>query len=102
MIGCGQVKPHKDGSWEMASVAVTPSWRRKGVARTIINHILAAHDENLYLMCRSDLGEMYEKFGFRVLDEHEMPTYFRRVSKIVDLIELLRKEGLSLLVMGNR
>ena len=29
MIGCGQVKHHKDGSLELASIAVQPEWRRQ-------------------------------------------------------------------------
>src|SRR4030067_205735 len=40
VIGCGQVKPHADGSRELASIAVLPKWRGKGVARLIIEHLL--------------------------------------------------------------
>lgn len=101
VIGCGQVKQHRDGSWEMASIVVETSWRRKGVARKIINQLLSLHDEDLYLMCRSDLGEMYEKFGFRILEESEMPIFFRRVNKLSGVIDLLRREGVYLLVMGR-
>ena len=30
LIGCGQVKPHGDGTQELASIAVVPSWRGRG------------------------------------------------------------------------
>ena len=63
IIGCGQIKPHRDGSLELASIAVAPAWRGKGLARTIIEHLLAAHQGVLYLMCQSSLGPLYEKFG---------------------------------------
>jgi N-acetylglutamate synthase-like GNAT family acetyltransferase len=25
VIGCGQLKPHRDGSWELASIVVAPA-----------------------------------------------------------------------------
>jgi len=101
VIGCGQIKPHGDGSQELASIAVTAAWRGNGVARAIIEHLMAGVDTPLYLMCVSDMGPMYEKFGFRGLEEEEMPRYFRRISKMAAFIEPLRKEGMKLLVMGR-
>ncbi len=98
-IGCGQLKPHADGSMELASLAVRPAWRERGVARALIEALLAAHQGELYLMCQSSLGQLYEKFGFRAIGEKEMPTYFRRVSKLAGVIVNLRKAGERLLVM---
>jgi N-acetylglutamate synthase-like GNAT family acetyltransferase len=99
VIGCGQIKPHGDGSLELASIAVHPEWRRRGVARLIITHLCAVQPGDLYLTCRAELGSMYEKFGFRRLDFEEMPRYFKRISRLVGLLELLRSEGSILLVM---
>jgi N-acetylglutamate synthase-like GNAT family acetyltransferase len=99
VIGCGQVKPHRDGSLELASIAVTPEWRGQGVARAIIERLLAENPGALYLMCRSGLGGLYEKFGFRVIQEDEMPRYFHKISRLAGLVEMLRRDGESLLVM---
>jgi N-acetylglutamate synthase-like GNAT family acetyltransferase len=99
VIGCGQVKPHRDGSCEMASIAVKPSWRRKGVARAIINSLISSHDGDLYLMCRSSLTRLYEGFGFRAIAEYEMPRYFRKVKRLAGLAEILMSEGETLQVM---
>jgi N-acetylglutamate synthase-like GNAT family acetyltransferase len=99
VIGCGQIKPHRDGSLELASVAVTSEWRGQGVARAIIERLLAENPSELHLMCRSGLGGLYEKFGFRVIQEEEMPRYFRKVSRLAGLVEVLRRDGESLLVM---
>jgi N-acetylglutamate synthase-like GNAT family acetyltransferase len=101
-IGCGQLKPHADGSLELASLAVTPAWRGRGVARALIEALLAPHPGELYLMCQSSLGTLYEKFGFHAIDEKEMPTYFRRVSKLAGVLENLRKSGERLLVMKRQ
>jgi N-acetylglutamate synthase-like GNAT family acetyltransferase len=99
VIGCGQVKPHRDGSCELASLVVTAEWRGRGVATAIVRHLVNAYTEDLYLMCRSSLRSFYERFGFRALQETEMPVYFRRINRLVSLVELLRKEGETLLVM---
>jgi N-acetylglutamate synthase-like GNAT family acetyltransferase len=98
-IGCGQVKPHADGTLELASLAVEPEWRGRGVARAIIEQLLTSCPGELYLMCQSHLGPMYEKFGFHVISKDEMPTYFRRVSKLAGVIVSLRKANEKLLVM---
>jgi len=101
IIGCGQIKPHRDGSHELASIVVQPTWRGRGVARGIIEHLLASEEGKLYLMCRSVLGPLYEKFSFRALEHDEMPKYFQRVSRLNSVIEILRKEGETLLVMAR-
>lgn len=99
IIGCGQIKPHRDGSQELASLVVAPSWRGKGVARALIERLITSHAGVLYLMCQSSLGPLYQKFGFYTLHEDQMPRYFRRVSKLVGLAEVLLQRGETLLVM---
>jgi N-acetylglutamate synthase-like GNAT family acetyltransferase len=99
IIGCGQVKPHGDGSLELASIAVLPAWRGNGIARTIIDHLLQQYPGTLYLTCRSELGPMYQKFGFRVIPFAEMTPYFQRLSRIVILASKLLNQPARLLVM---
>jgi N-acetylglutamate synthase-like GNAT family acetyltransferase len=99
IIGCAQIKPHADGSREFASLAVVPAWQGKGVARVLIEHLLAHHPGALHLMCRATLGPFYEKFGFRPLAEEDMPPYFRRIKRLTKVAEFLMHEGETLLVM---
>lgn len=80
LVGCGQVKGHRDGSRELASIAVRPRWREQGVATDIIRRLMAEAGPPLWLMCRSALVGFYARYGFvRVEDEARMPRYFRRV-----------------------
>ncbi len=83
VIGCGQVKAHSDGSSELASLAVLPEWRGKGVARKIIEQLLEQYPGRLYLTCRSQLEPLYQKFGFQTIKYAEMPPYFQRISRLV-------------------
>jgi len=99
VIGCGQVKPHSDGSRELASIAVLPEWRSKGIARAIIEHLLEQYPGRLYLTCRSRLGPLYQKFGFQALQFEEMPPYYKRLSRLVALFNKLFHQPDHLLVM---
>jgi N-acetylglutamate synthase-like GNAT family acetyltransferase len=81
-LGCGQIKPHSDGSRELASVAVKKQAQGQGVARAIIQELLASEKQRpLYLMCRASLGSLYVKFGFHAIEALEMPPYFWRISR---------------------
>lgn len=99
VLACGQIKPHGDDVRELASIAVKPEMRGRGLARRIIEHLLADGARPLYLMCRSRMGPLYEKFGFRGIAYDEMPRYFQRIAKLAGLAEVLMKSGDGLLVM---
>jgi N-acetylglutamate synthase-like GNAT family acetyltransferase len=88
-IGCGQLKPHSDGTLELASLAVISSQRGKGIARVIIQKLMADAPRPLYLTCRSQLRPFYEKFGFRGISGDELPQYFRRISRLAGLVNAL-------------
>ncbi len=99
MLGCGQLKPHRDGTLELASIAVEPPHRGEGIAGAIIEHLLADAPRPLYLMCRQSLGGFYQRWGFRPLTESEMPAYFRRLSRLARVLMILAKYEEGLLVM---
>lgn len=103
LIGCGQVKPHRDGSRELASIAVAGAWRRQGIASALIEELLAREILPLWLTCMSNLIPFYEQFGFiEVTERQEMPTYFRRVHRLFPLFSRLTHTPGYLAVMVNR
>ena len=99
IIGCGQVKAHKDSSLELASIAVLPEWRGSGVARAIIEYLLKQYPGRLYLTCRSHLEPLYQKFGFQAIGIDEMPPYFQRLSRLAAVYNKLTHQPDHLSVM---
>jgi len=97
LVACAQVKPHADGTLELASLAVRPAWSGRGLARRLVEQLLSQSPRPLYLTCRAPLGSFYEKFGFRVLTRNEMPPYFRRLSRLAGIVGKLLNE--TMLVM---
>jgi amino-acid N-acetyltransferase len=100
IIACGQIKPHQGGARELASIVVAPGWRGRGVARAIIEQLLAHNSPPLYLTCRAALEPFYARFGFVTLrDPQVMPPYFRCVSCAAGGLKRLFPRWEGLLVM---
>lgn len=102
MIGCGQLKPHRDGSLELASIVVAPVWRSQGVAGAIIEHLLANSHSPIWLTCVTLLTPFYTRFGFHeVTDLSIMPAYFRWVSRLFRWLTWLSPtNSLSVMCLG--
>lgn len=102
LIGCGQIKPHRDGSFELASIAVQKAWRKQGVARAIISELQRVHGHPLWLMCRSELRIFYETCGYvEINDPKKMPPYFRRIKRFANFFGKLARRDFPLSVMVN-
>jgi N-acetylglutamate synthase-like GNAT family acetyltransferase len=99
LIACGQLKPHGTEILELASIAVYPEYRGRGLARAVIEYLLKESPRPLYLMCESSLGPLYEKFGFYTIPYEEMPRYFQRISRLAGLVTTLARREERLLVM---
>ena len=100
LIGCGQIKPHADGSRELASIAVQEQARGQSVARAVIEALLDLQPERpLFLICRSRLGPFYIKWGFHAIVQEEMPTYFRNISRVERIFNSKAQPEDRLLVM---
>jgi N-acetylglutamate synthase-like GNAT family acetyltransferase len=99
LLGCGQIKPHGNAVLELASIAVRAKYQKQGIARALIEHLLAGSPRPIYLMCPSSMGAFYEKFAFHKLDYDRMPRYFQRVSRVAGVMEALDEVGETLFVM---
>jgi N-acetylglutamate synthase-like GNAT family acetyltransferase len=93
-LGCGQIKPHTDGSRELASVYVKPEWRGRGVASAIIEKLLADRSSPVWLTCRRELTDFYARYGFvEIHSPGNMPAYFRRVKRLIGLFSVAQAQN---------
>ncbi len=99
LLGCGQLKPHGREIIELASIAVEPDHRNQGIAGAIIDQLLLRAPRPLYLICRSPMGPFYERWGFRSLELHQMPAYFRRLARLAGAFTRLTGDQEGMLVM---
>jgi N-acetylglutamate synthase-like GNAT family acetyltransferase len=105
IIGCGQIRVHRDGSSELASIAVREDRRGCGVATGIILRLLEGAAPPLWLICRGELTSFYQPFGFKkVEDVIEIPEGWRRVRVLVRALRIFRKIGGqgSIMIMKDR
>jgi N-acetylglutamate synthase-like GNAT family acetyltransferase len=82
IVGVGQVKPHSDGSRELASLAVLPKHQAQGIGGALIEALLARESGPVYLMCMDRLERYYQRFDFRRLGRAELPASFRFVGQL--------------------
>jgi len=73
LLGCGALKQLDPGHGEVKSMRTSSAHRRKGVARTMLAHIVAEARERSYVRLSLETGSMqafgparrlYEDFGF--------------------------------------
>ncbi len=101
IVGMGQVKSHRDGSRELASIAVVPKRQGDGVGTAVIEALLGREVRAvLHLSCRRELETYYERFGFKRVEQAEYPPYFRRTTRMANLIT--RFFGIHLIVMRRQ
>ncbi|KPV51889.1 hypothetical protein SE17_18670 [Kouleothrix aurantiaca] len=100
LIGIGQVKPHRGGMRELASIAVVPEWQGNGVGAAIVRALLSRETGPIYLMCARPTRIFYERFGFQEVRGAQIPGYFRPFALMGALVSRLsRSERYALAVM---
>ena len=100
VIATGQIKPHRDGTRELASIATHPDFSGRGLASAIITCLLKENPPPLYLKCAELMGPFYTRFHFRSLALDEMPADYARSVRLLDVLRRTVAPGISrLLVM---
>lgn len=111
IVGVGQVKCHRDGARELASLAVVPEYQGRGIGSQIVEALIrreAAGDmpkSILYLMCESSLEGYYRRFGFVRLERREIPLSIGRLVRMGNLfarlLALFSRRQFSIIAMSR-
>ena len=73
VIGIGQIKRHRDGTPELASLVVAAERRRQGVGQALVRALVARHQGPLYLFCLATLESFYATLGFQQVARRQLP-----------------------------
>ena len=96
IVATGQIKPHGDGSRELASIATIPARQHQGLGSAIVRRLLVNTAPPLYLMCAARNETFYLPFGFQRIGQDAIPPYFRRYHR---LMNVFAGEHLRLVIM---
>jgi len=78
IIGCIRIKKAAD-SFELASLAVSPEYRSKGIGSNLVAKILKRFNNRpVYLLCAKEKESFYEKFGFKMIEVENIPESLKK------------------------
>ena len=78
VVACAQVRVHGSGTRELASVAVRPDRRARGIGGTLVEATIAREPVRpLHLFCESRTVAFWERFTFRTVDGEAIPRDMR-------------------------
>lgn len=73
VIGIGQIKHHRDGTPELASLVVAADRRGEGIGQALVRALAASHGGPLYLFCLAALEGFYTRLGFQRVERAHLP-----------------------------
>lgn len=90
IVACGQLR-YFQGAQELGSIVVTPAWRGRGLGTCLVQHLIAAATQPLYLECLGPrLASFYARFGFVQVSWRELPRSLKLKFGLSVAISLLR------------
>jgi N-acetylglutamate synthase-like GNAT family acetyltransferase len=97
IIGIGQIKVHRDGTPELASLVVAADRRGQGIGRAIVQTLMSKHHGALYLTCLAELEGYYTRFGFQRVIGAARPPLLARLEQLGTIVG-----GLPILIGRRR
>jgi N-acetylglutamate synthase-like GNAT family acetyltransferase len=78
ILGFAQMKDLGQGVQEFGSLVVEANVRGQGVGGALLHFWVDRAHKPVYLLCGERNVDYYRRFGFREMDEDEMPAPLRR------------------------
>jgi N-acetylglutamate synthase-like GNAT family acetyltransferase len=85
IIGVGQIKGHRDGSRELASLAVAPGFQAQGVGSALVHALLERETGPVYMFCREGLEGFYRRFSFHRAESPDLPATIARLLSLANV-----------------
>lgn len=105
VIGIGQVKRHRDGTPELASLVVAADRRGEGIGQALVRALVISHQGPLYLFCLAELESFYAQLGFQRVARRQLPRLLALIHGLGNgmgrLPSLAGKPRLQVITMRN-
>jgi len=85
VVGAAQIRLHRDGSREFASLVVDPRFRGRGIGKALISTLLAQETCRLHVITSRKGVPAYERHGFHRVPARAAPRIIRRHLRIGQL-----------------
>lgn len=91
VVGAAQIRRHRDGSNEFASLVVAPAFRGRGIGGALIRTLVAQERQRLHVITTPHGARTYERLGFRRVPGRTAPAAVRRNLRIGQLAGALSR-----------
>lgn len=105
IVGAVQMRRHRDGSHELASLVVAPGWRGQGLAAQLIDALLAGYGGPVHMITARRHAAHFARWGFEPLMPLRAPGPVRFnwcMGQSVALWSLLRRRSARRLAVLRR
>lgn len=105
VVGAVGIRKHSDGSRELSSLVVASDRHNQGVARRLIDALLASDRAPLWLITDENDAIGYRRWGFEPVEPCTVPVTVRfnwRVGNLARIVSLLKRQPKQRLVILER
>jgi amino-acid N-acetyltransferase len=103
IVGVAQVRRHRDGTRELASLVVEAEDRGRGIAARMIDALLAGEAQPVFTLWDRRYAEHFTRWGFQPIPAADLPKSLKRqlrVGQVVTAIgSLIRRQRIRLIPM---
>jgi amino-acid N-acetyltransferase len=105
IVGAAQMRRHPDGSRELGSLVVARELRGHGIAKRMIDALLAAEPGPVWMIAADGFARACARWGFRPIDPRSAPVKVRRnwrMGSLVRMLALIMRRPMGRLVILER
>jgi amino-acid N-acetyltransferase len=105
IVGAAQMRRHSDGSHELGSLVVARELRGQGIAKRMIDTLLAAEPGPVWMITADVFAGVCARWGFRPIDPRSAPVKVRRnyrLGSLARIVSLFMRRPIRRLVILER
>lgn len=79
IIGCVRIKVLNSKALELSALVVLPEYQHQGIGSELVKRLLKKEQQRpIFLLTSSDKEQFYNRFGFFLLNQDQIPAEFKK------------------------